>query len=157
MKSLYDIQIRDIKGAPLDLRQFEGKYLLIVNVASACGYTPQYKGLQNLYENFGERINILGCPCNDFGGQEPGSAQDIEQFCSTTYQVTFPLTDKVRISSDPHPLYQWLCSQEENGHSDNQVNWNFNKFLIGPEGNLISYFSSSVDPLDDRIIGVISA
>ena len=157
MKSIYEILIRDIKGAPLDLRQFEGKYLLIVNVASACGYTPQYKGLQNLYENFGERINILGCPCNDFGGQEPGSAQDIEQFCSTTYQVTFPMAEKLKITSDPHPLYQWLTNQEENGHSDNKVNWNFNKFLIGPEGQFVSYYPSSVDPLDDRIIGIITA
>ncbi|MBK9151464.1 MAG: glutathione peroxidase [Saprospiraceae bacterium] len=152
MNNIYDIRINNIHFQPMDLRKFEGKKLLIVNVASACGYTPQYAQLQELKDNFEDKLEILGCPCNDFGGQEPGDESSILEFCTTRYAVGFPLTQKIGIRTDMHPLYQWLCKKEYNGVSDAEVRWNFHKFLIDENGKWLAEFSSSVSPLDDVIL-----
>jgi glutathione peroxidase len=155
MKSIYDISIHKLDGSSLDLGQFKGKKLLIVNVASACGYTPQYKQLQELYEKFNSKLEIIGVPCNDFGAQEPGSAQEIQQFCEKNFGVTFTLTEKVGILQNTHPLYQWLMNQSENGHSDNEVKWNFFKFLVDENGQLKGAFSSGVSPFDESLLNQI--
>lgn len=154
-KSFYDITIHDIEGKPLDLAEFKGKKLIIVNVASECGFTPQYTALQELYETYKDQVNILGVPCNDFGGQEPGSEKEIQQFCTLNFGVTFPMTEKVGIKQNRHPLYDWLCLAEQNGQEDHQVLWNFHKFLIDENGQLVASFPSNVDPLDDRLVAWI--
>lgn len=140
----------------MELSQFKGKKMIVVNVASACGYTPQYQQLQELHEHFGEHLAILGFPCNDFGGQEPGSAEEIQNFCSTKYRVTFPLTAKVGIRQRPHPVYEWLQQKPLNGKMDSEVKWNFHKFLLDEEGQLVDALPSAVSPLDDRILNWIN-
>jgi glutathione peroxidase len=151
--SLYDIQIHSLEGKPLDLSQFKGRKLLIVNTASECGYTPQYAQLQEMHENCKDKVTVLGVPSNDFGGQEPGSPEEIADFCQARYGVTFPLTVKVKIlGDDRHPLYDWLCQKSENGESDAEVAWNFNKFLIDEEGNWVKHYPSGVDPFDENLL-----
>ena len=157
MKSIYDVAIHDIEGKFLDLSKFKGKKLIIVNVASECGYTPQYEGLQELYEKYGEEVAILGVPCNDFGGQEPGTEKQIQEFCTMTFGVTFPMTEKVGIKENRHPLYDWLCTKELNSSADNEVAWNFHKFLIDEEGHLIYSYPSKVAPMDQKIIDWIKS
>lgn len=155
MTSIYDININTLQGEPLDMSQFKGKYLLIVNVASECGYTKQYAELQDLYETHGDRVTILGVPCNDFGGQEPGSAEEIATFCSANFGVTFPMTQKVGIKKDTHPLYTYLTSKISNGLDDFEVRWNFHKFLVSPEGKLIAAYPSGTSPLDEALLNAI--
>lgn len=150
---LYSIEIKDLKGNKLDLNQFKDKKLLIVNVASECGYTKQYDQLQELFEIFGEKINILACPCNDFGGQEPGDHESIYQFCSINYGVTFPITEKVKIIQQPHELYKWLISQGRLVSDDHEPAWNFHKYLIDEKGFLQMSIPSSIEPLSEEIIG----
>ena len=152
MASIHSISIEGINGKELRLSQFAGKKLLIVNVASECSFTPQYEQLEELYRHY-HTINILGCPCNDFGSQEPGDEEDILSFCQTKFQVSFPLTKKINIRSEPvHPLYKWLTRKEMNDVSDNEVTWNFQKYAISPEGAWQHLFSPETSPLDDRII-----
>jgi glutathione peroxidase len=123
-----------------------------VNVASACGYTRQYKDLQKLYETYGDKLVVLGVPCNQFGGQESGSLKEIKEFCSTEFQVTFPMTEKVKVKGDgQHPLYQWLTSKNKNGKMDATVGWNFHKFLIDENGDLLESYTSGVNPMDEAI------
>ena len=153
--SFYDIAINDIHGHKMDLSQFKGKKILIVNVASECGYTPQYTQLQELYDSHKEHLVILGCPSNDFGGQEPGKSEEIVTFCQKNYGVTFPLTEKLGITEDTHALYQWLCKKELNGVEDHVVKWNFNKFLVDEQGKLLAYFPSGTSPLDEQIASLI--
>ncbi len=150
--SIYDIAVRSLRGEPIDLSKFKGKKLLFVNVASACGYTYQYKQLEELYQAYSDKLIIIGCPCNDFGAQEPGSADDISNFCTVNFGVTFPLTEKMCIEKDTHPLYQWLTKKELNGISDISIRWNFHKILVNADGTLHSGQSSATDPLSDEIV-----
>lgn len=151
-QSFYDIPLTGIDGKAINLSSYKGKKILIVNVASECGYTPQYERLQDLYETFYEKLVVIGCPSNDFGGQEPGTPAEIVTFCKKNYGVGFPLTEKLGITQNTHPLYQWLTQKSKNQVSDNDVKWNFTKFLVDENGKLYKSFPSSVDPLDEQII-----
>src|ERR1700758_3083870 len=138
--SIYDVKIGALDGSPFDLGSLEGREVLVVNVASKCGLTPQYTGLEELQKRFGDRgFTVLGVPCNQFGAQEPGTAEEIQTFCSTTYGVTFPMTEKVDVNGQArHPLYQLLTetpdAQGEAGH----IQWNFEKFLVSPKGEVLA-------------------
>ena len=135
---------------------FEGKKVLLVNVASECGFTYQYEGLQKLQERYADQLIVLGLPCNQFGKQEPGTEEEIADFCNSNYGVTFPLTQKIDVKGEnQHPIYQWLTQKEHNGLGDYEVNWNFNKFLIDEKGNLQGYFKSKVKPMSDELIAAI--
>lgn len=142
---IYKFNVKDIDGNEVSLSDYKGKVLLIVNVASKCGYTPQYKGLQELYEKFKEQgFVILAFPCNQFRGQEPGTNAEIKEFCSTTYNVTFPLMDKIDVNGDKaHPLYVYLTSFFG---TLNPIKWNFTKFLIGRDGVPIGRFETKTEP-----------
>jgi len=156
--SIHNISIGGINGKEIRLDQFKGKKVLIVNVASACGFTPQYAQLEEMYRQYQDRLVIIGCPCNDFGKQEPGSEEDINSFCTTMFDVTFPLTKKINIRTSPvHPLYEWLTQKDRNGVSDTEVSWNFQKYAIGPQGEWQHMFSAATSPLDDQIIKWIEA
>jgi len=136
----------------IKLSDFKGKKILIVNVASECGYTPQYKDLQALSEKYADKLVIIGFPCNQFGGQEPGTEDEILSFCQKNYGVTFPISQKGDVKgAQQHPLYQWLTQKSMNGKDDYSVKWNFNKFLISETGELLSYFPSSTKPLSEDI------
>jgi glutathione peroxidase len=141
-------KVKNIDGQTVDLGKYRGKVVLIVNVASECGYTPQYKGLQALHAKYGSAgLAILGFPSNDFGGQEPGSEKQIKTFCDKNYGVKFDMFSKVAITGkDPHPLYKFLTSKETNPNHAGPVRWNFEKFLIGRDGTVIARFASDVDP-----------
>jgi glutathione peroxidase len=149
-KNLHSFTAKTIEGKPFDFASLKGKKVLIVNTASECGYTPQYKDLQSLYEKYSNRnFIIIGFPCNDFGGQEPGTGSEIKSFCKKNYGVTFQMMEKVSIASSP--VYNWLTKKTENGVLDAVVKWNFNKFLIDEKGNLVKYLPSSVKPMDSEI------
>lgn len=157
-KSLYDFKMNDINGEMVDFSQFKGKKLLLVNVASKCGYTPQYADLQKLHEMHGDEVVIIGFPANNFGGQEPGSNEEIKQFCSENYGVTFKMMDKVSVKgADKHPLYRWLSDKDFNGWNDKEPTWNFCKYFINENGELVKFFPSSVKPTDEEIIKLIKA
>ncbi|MEZ4907685.1 MAG: glutathione peroxidase [Saprospiraceae bacterium] len=152
--SFYDnnFTISDIDGNTLNLNDFKGKKLLIVNVASKCGFTPQYEELQKLYEQYGDKLNIVGFPCNQFKNQEPGTPSEIKDFCTSNYGVTFPLTEKIDVKGDnQNPIYEWLTTKDKNGYSDSTVKWNFQKYLLDENGHLIDYFYSITNPLSDKI------
>ncbi|WP_445956960.1 glutathione peroxidase [Yeosuana sp.] len=152
-ESIYNIKINSLDGKPVDLSVYKGKYILFVNVASKCGFTGQYEDLQKLYDTHKENLMIIGVPCNQFGGQEPGTASEIEQFCSLNYGVSFLMTEKVDVKGkNQHPLYQWLTSEAKNGKTNSSVKWNFQKYLIDRSGNLIDYYFSITNPLSDKII-----
>src|ERR1700716_2282604 len=138
--SVYDFSVSALDGTPLDLTQFRGKATLVVNVASRCGLTPQYAGLERLHERFKERgFSVLGVPCNQFGGQEPGSSEEISTFCSATYGVTFPLTEKVDVNGrQRHPIYGELTASPDAEGAAGDVRWNFEKFLISPDGEVVA-------------------
>jgi glutathione peroxidase len=155
--SVYDISIKGITGDPLDLSQFKGKKMMFINVASECGYTPQYESLQKVYKEYQDKFIIIACPSNDFGGQEPGTAKEIVNFCKMHYGVTFPLTEKISIKTNTHKLYQWLTQKSMNGVSDGQVKWNFTKFLVDEKGNWVKNLPSSVKPDDAQIIDWIKS
>lgn len=157
MKSIHDFSARDINGTERALSEFAGKVLLIVNVASKCGFTPQYKGLQSLYERYKERgFEILGFPSNDFGRQEPGTEAEIKSFCTLTYGVSFPMFSKISVKGrDTHPLYAFLTDKETNPRFAGKITWNFNKFLVDRKGNVVDRFDSKDDPLGDKIPRVI--
>ena len=152
-KNIYDIKINSLMGDPIDLNEFKGKKILFINVASKCGYTRQYEDLQKLHKQHGDKLVLIGVPCNQFGRQEPGSAQEIQSFCKKNYGVDFLMTEKVDVKGDnAHPLYQWLTSKELNGVLDSKVKWNFNKFLVDENGTLLKYFESGVKPLSEEIL-----
>ncbi|MFN4084102.1 MAG: glutathione peroxidase [Bacteroidia bacterium] len=150
----YSLNIKSLDGkSTINFKDFKGKKVLCVNVASECGYTPQYKSLQELHEKYKDKLVVIGFPCNQFGGQEPGSSSEIETFCKKNYGVTFLLTEKIDVKgNNQHPVYRWLTNASENGKSDATVKWNFNKFLIDEKGNWLHYFPSSVNPLSEEII-----
>ena len=153
---IYDITINDIEGNTIKLSDYKGKYVLFVNVASNCGFTRQYRELQKLYNDNDEKLVVVGVPCNQFGGQEPGNEEKISIFCSENYNVTFPMTEKVSVrGSNQHPLYKWLTSKELNGRKNSSVKWNFQKYLIDKEGNLIDYWYSLTSPTSSKITNYI--
>tara|TARA_X000001036_G_scaffold346855_1_gene326872 strand:- start:675 stop:1265 length:591 start_codon:yes stop_codon:yes gene_type:complete len=153
---IYDITINDIKGNTIKLSDYKGKYVLFVNVASNCGFTRQYRELQKLYNDNDEKLVVVGVPCNQFGGQEPGNEEKISIFCSEKYNVTFPMTEKVSVrGSNQHPLYKWLTSKELNGRKNSSVKWNFQKYLIDKDGNLIDYWYSLTSPTSSKITNYI--
>lgn len=157
LSSIHQFKVAGISQEEIDFADFKGKKILVVNVASECGYTPQYQQLQELYVYFKDKLVVVGFPCNDFGGQEPGDHRAIQQFCDRNYGVSFPLAAKINIrSADPHPLYRWLTSRTLNGKMDAQVNWNFHKFLLDEEGLLLAHFPSATDPADPAITSLIS-
>lgn len=154
MKTLHDYQATTLLGETFDMAALKGKRVLIVNTASECGFTPQYEGLQELYEKHGGKdFTIIGFPSNDFGQQEPGSNKDIKAFCEKNYGVTFPMMAKTAVTGpDKHPVYAWLTDKDLNGVADAQVSWNFNKFLVDVNGNWIAHYPSQVKPLDPAIV-----
>jgi glutathione peroxidase len=151
---VYDIPLVNIQGKPFSLAAYKGKRIIIVNVASRCGYTPQYAGLQELYKKFSNRLVVLGFPCNQFGDQEPGNEHQIVRFCSKAYGVTFPVFRKVIVKGEGiHPLYRWLTDPAMNGWNKRSPDWNFCKYVIDEQGRLMFYLSSATDPFDVRITG----
>ena len=158
MISIYDIVLEGIKeGEEINFADFRGKKIMIVNVASECGYTPQYQQLEELHRTFNDKIAIIGCPCNDFGGQEPGTNDEIHLFCTSTYDATFEMSTKLHIlGEDRHPLYSWLITEAKNKGLPYLVEWNFFKFLINEEGQLDFVFPSAISPFDEPILNWIS-
>lgn len=157
--AITDHPIAALDGRPLDLAEFAGKATLVVNVASRCGLTPQYAGLEELHERYKDRgFAVLGVPCNQFAGQEPGSAEEIATFCSTTYGVTFPMTEKVDVNGeDRHPLYQELIPVKDSEGEAGDVKWNFEKFLVGPDGRVVGRFRPMVAPDAPELVAAIEA
>jgi len=151
----YDLALKSLQGFPIDLAAFKGRKILIVNTASECGYTPQYKALQELYENYKSEIEIIGCPCNQFGAQEPGSAEEIALFCTNNFSITFPLTEKIEVKGPhQHPLYQWLCQKKENGVEDSEVSWNFQKYLLDEQGYLMAVIPPGIAPNSEEFLAL---
>lgn len=152
--SIYDYKINALESdEQIDLSSYKGKKLLIVNVASKCGYTPQYEDLQKLAMQYDDKLVVLGMPCDQFGGQELDSEIEIKQFCTEKFNVTFPMTTVIDVKGDnQHPIYQWLTQKSMNGKDDYTVSWNFNKFLIDENGQLLEYFPSKVKPMDEDIV-----
>jgi len=148
-KSFYELTYTDIDGKPVSMSAYKGKYVLCVNVASKCGHTPQYAKLEALYEKLKDKLVIIGFPCNQFLGQEPGSEKEIAEFCTKNYGVTFPLSSKIDVKGkDQHPVYTWLMTKDVNGVSDDKVEWNFHKVLVSPEGTWLKAFSAGSDPME---------
>lgn len=152
-----DFEMKTLDGKGLDLGQYAGKTVLVVNVASECGYTGQYEGLQALYEKYKDKgLVVLGVPCNQFGGQEPGTAAEIAKFCSTNYKVSFPMTAKVDVKGKTAtPFFQYLTKQETTPKGAGEVGWNFEKFLIGKDGAILGRYASSVEPEDETLVATI--
>lgn len=154
-KSIYEFVVKDINGNDVELSTYKDKVLLIINVASECGYTPQYEGLQSLYDKYkSEGFEILAFPCNDFGGQEPGTNEEIQEFCSANFGVTFNLFDKIKVLGDEKvPLYEMLINNPSTENGD--IKWNFEKFLISKNGEVVARYRSAVEPLNDEIVTAI--
>ena len=148
--SVYEFEVTTIMGLPMSMGDYRGKLLLIVNTASECGFTPQYAGLQELYETYHDRgLEILGFPCNQFGKQEPGSSEEIQQFCRVNYGVTFPMFDKINVNGpNPHLLFKYLKNQAPGVLGTKAIKWNFTKFLVDREGHVLKRFAPSVAPDD---------
>ena len=156
MASIHQFKAEGIGGNEIDFSDFKGKKIMVVNVASECGYTPQYQQLQEIYDEFKDKLVIVGFPSNDFGMQEPGSNAEIKTFCSLKYRVTFPLAAKISIKgNNNHPIFKWLTKKEANNKFDSEVEWNFYKYLLDENGQLVDFYPSAVNPLDERIINWI--
>ena len=157
--SLFDTPVATLTGEPTTLAEHKGKALLIVNVASKCGLTPQYGGLEKLHENYESRgFSVLGFPCNQFGGQEPGSAEEIQTFCSMTYGITFPMYEKVDVNGDDrHPIFDVLTGAADSEGKAGDVKWNFEKFLVSPDGDVVGRFRTLVEPEAPELIAAIEA
>lgn len=153
-KSFYDFTVKTIDGEDLSLSTFKGKKVLVVNVASKCGFTPQYAKLEELYKKYGkDNFVIIGFPANNFLSQEPGSNEEIKEFCTLNYGVTFPMMAKISVKGkDIAPLYKWLTEKSENGVENAKVGWNFHKFLIDENGKWVASYGSTTDPLSEKII-----
>jgi glutathione peroxidase len=156
---IYDIPLRTLAGDPTSLAAYRGKALLIVNVASKCGLTPQYEGLERLQKRYAAQgFSVLGFPCNQFGGQEPGTADEIETFCSTTYGVTFPMFEKIDVNGDDrHPLYAVLTGVADDAGEAGDITWNFEKFLVTPDGVVAHRFRPRTEPESDEVVAAIEA
>ena len=156
LTSFYDLEIKTIEGEEIDFNTFKGKKVLIVNVASYCGFTGQYRALEELYESFKDDLVVIGAPCNQFGGQEPNSEKEIMDFCSSNFGVSFLMTEKLNVRGDTqHPLYSWLTKKELNGKIQSSVKWNFQKYLIDENGELLNYFLSTTSPTSSKIVSLI--
>jgi glutathione peroxidase len=157
--ALYDIPIHTLQGDDAKLSDYAGKALLLVNVASKCGLTPQYEGLERLQKTYGDRgFSVIGFPSNQFMGQEPGTPEEIAQFCSATYGVTFPLMEKIDVNGeDRHPIYAELTEKEDAEGKAGDITWNFEKFLVSPKGDVVARYRPQVEPEDPAIVGDIEA
>ena len=157
--ALYDIPIHTLQGADAQLGDYAGKTLLLVNVASKCGLTPQYEGLERLQKSYADRgFSVIGFPCNQFMGQEPGTAEEIEQFCSTTYGVTFPLMEKIEVNGEGrHPIYTELTETPAAAGNAGDITWNFEKFLVSPKGDILARYRPQVEPEDAAVVNDIEA
>jgi len=157
--SFYEQQINTLEGSPAELSQYAGKATLVVNVASKCGLTPQYEALEQIYEEYRDRgLVVIGFPCNQFMGQEPGTAEEIREFCDTTYHVTFPITEKIDVNgAQAHPVYQELTQAADADGEAGDVKWNFEKFLVGPDGSVVERFRPQVTPDDPAVVAAIEA
>ena len=158
-KSLYNFKVQDIYADEFDLAQLKGKKVMVVNTASKCGLTPQYKELEQLFKEYGgDNFTIIGFPANNFLRQEPGTDEDIREFCTEKYQVSFRMMSKISVKGkDIHPVYHWLTSKEENGLLDSSVKWNFQKYMVNENGQLAGYVSPKTKPFDPEIISWIEA
>lgn len=156
--SFYDFKMKDINGNEVDFSTFKGKKVLLVNVASKCGYTPQYAELEELNKKHGDKVVILGFPANNFGNQEPGSNAEIAEFCRTTYGVSFQMFEKISVKGDDmHPLYKWLSTKELNGWNSDAPKWNFCKYLVNEKGELVKFYGSGIRPMSNDILTAIGA
>jgi glutathione peroxidase len=154
----YDFKVKTLEGADFDFSTLKGKKVMVVNTASKCGYTPQYKDLEEMYEKYGNDLVIVGFPANNFANQEPGSASDIRKFCTENYGVSFPMMEKISVKGDDmHPLYKWLTSKERNGVMDSEVKWNFQKYLIDENGKLVDVLYSKDKPSSDKVTSWLSS
>ena len=151
-QNIYDSKINTIDGVSIDFNDFKGKYILFVNVASKCGFTKQYTQLEELYQTYKNDLVVIGLPCNQFGGQEPGDAEEIKTFCTENFGVSFIITEKINVKgSEVHPIYAWLTDKKLNGKINSTVKWNFQKYLLNKEGKLIDYFNSTTSPMSSKI------
>jgi glutathione peroxidase len=152
--SIHSFSVKALDGSTINFADFKGKKILIVNTASKCGYTGQYKDLQALYEKYKEKLVIVGFPANNFMSQEPGTSTEIQEFCTKNYGVSFPMAEKISVKGDDMaPIYQWLTSKAKNGVLDASIKWNFNKFLLNEKGEVIAKFDSGTKPMDEDIVG----
>lgn len=152
MTDIYNIKINSLQNKAIDLSEYKNKYILFVNVASKCGFTSQYKELEELYKMHKDNLMIIGSPCNQFGSQEPGTSEDIEAFCKVNFGVTFLMTEKIDVKgSKQHDLYNWLTDKSLNKSKSSSVKWNFQKYLVSPEGQLVDYYFSITKPSSSKI------
>jgi glutathione peroxidase len=153
----YDFKVKTLEGKDFDFASLKGKKVMIENTASKCGFTPQYEDLEKLYEQYGQKLVIIGFPANNFMNQEPGNALEIRQFCSEKYGVTFPMMEKISVKgNDMHPLYKWLTSKDKNGVMDSEVKWNFQKYLIDENGKLVDVIYTREKPGSEKVIAWLS-
>jgi glutathione peroxidase len=157
-KTLYDFKVTSLDGEEFDMAQLKGKKVLIVNTASKCGFTPQYKGLQELYETYGgDEFVIIGFPANNFLSQEPGTDEEIREFCTINYGVTFPMMSKISVKGkNIHPVYQWLTRKDLNGFKDSKVQWNFQKYMVAEEGSVVGMLPPKTKPMSDEIVSWVT-
>ena len=159
-QSFYDFKLKSLDGKQdIEFSQYRGKKVLLVNVASKCGFTPQYEALQELHEKHGDKVVVIGVPCNEFGGQEPGTAEEIAQFCERNYGVSFQMLEKIAVKKGDrqHALYQWLSSKDMNGWNDDAPSWNFCKYLVNEKGELEKFYNSGISPMGEEILKAIGA
>jgi glutathione peroxidase len=158
VSGFYDFKVKTLEGKDFDFNLLKGKKVMVVNTASKCGNTPQYKDLEEIYEKYQDNLVILGFPANNFMNQEPGSATEIRNFCTEKYGVTFPMMEKISVKgSDIHPLYKWLTSKEKNGVMDSEVKWNFQKYLIDENGKLVDVIDPKEKPSSDKVLSWIES
>src|SRR5215213_2323080 len=155
--TVFDFKMKDIDGKDIKLKKYKGNVLLVVNTASKCGYTPQYESLQTIYDKYSAQgFYVLGFPANNFGGQEPGTEAQIKEFCSSKYNVTFPMTSKISVKGDDqHALYKFLTHKDTNGDFAGDIEWNFAKFLVDRNGNVMARFASKTTPDDPKVTGAV--
>ena len=152
LSSIYDLTYTSITGEKVSLEMYKGMYILFVNVASECGFTSQYEGLEKLAETYKDKLVVLGFPCDQFGGQEPGNSQEIMSFCKQRYGVTFPLSEKIEVKGvNQHEIYTWLTNKKRNGSSSSSVKWNFQKYLVSPKGKFVDFYYSVTKPFSEKI------